>query len=286
MTQATPDPLPPGSLLGGRYRVERAIASTTTGAVYAAVDTRDQRPVALKAIWPAYLDAVGDSLLQRFVREAHVSAALPNPHIVPALGGAFDPETRIPYVVMPLLLGRDLGRWLDEIAPLPPVVAVRIALQAAQGLRLAHDYGIVHRDIKPSNLFLEEREGGRIVVRVSDFGVAKIKPVDEQHITRTGNLLGSPVYMSPEQLIRPRDVDGRADVWSLAMTLYHALAGQAPLAAVKSFTDLVLTLSQQDIPSLQQAAPWVDPALARVVHGALLRTLDARCPSMDALIDA
>ena len=286
MAQASPDPLPPGTLLGGRYRVERAIATTTTGAVYAAADTRDQHMVALKAIWPSYLDAVGDSILQRFVREAHVSAALPSSHIVPVLNGAVDPDTRIPYIVMPLLHGHDLGHWLEQVAPLPPVIAVRIAMQAAHGLRLAHDYGIVHRDIKPSNIFLDEQPEGRVVVRVSDFGVAKIKPVDEHHITRTGNLLGSPVYMSPEQLMRPQDVDPRADIWSLGMTLYHMLAGHAPLAAVKSFTDLVLMLSQEDIAPIQKAAPWIDPALARVVHGALIRSVSDRCPSIDAFFEA
>jgi serine/threonine-protein kinase len=186
---------------------------------------------------------------------------------------------------MPLLRGRDLESWFNERAPLDPAVAVRILLQAGDGLRMAHEYGIVHRDIKPSNIFLEE-QGDELVVRVSDFGVAKIKPVDEQHITRTGSLLGSPLYMAPEQMLRPHDVDPRADVWSLAMTLYHALAGQAPLARCKNFTDLVLTLSQKEIPPLQDLAPWVDPRLARVIHGALIRDVNARCPGLDAFLEA
>ncbi|MCU0659212.1 MAG: serine/threonine protein kinase [Polyangiaceae bacterium] len=279
------DLLPDGSLLGGRYRVLRKLGPTTMGAVVAAEDTRSGEQVALKVIWPSYLEALGDALLKRFVREAHVSAALPSPHIVPVLSGAIDPSTRIPYIVMPLLQGRDLDAWLRDRSPLAPEIAVRIALQAGQGLKLAHEYGIVHRDIKPSNIFLEEKDD-ELVVRVSDFGVAKIKPVDEQHITRTGSLLGSPVYMAPEQMIRPKDVDPRADVWSLAMTLFHALAGQAPLARCKSFADLVLALSQHPIPSLQELAPWVGKDLARAVHGALLRDLDARCPSIDAFLEA
>ena len=286
MTEAErQEPLPEGSVLGGRYRITRLIGPTAMGAVYAAEDTRCGEEVAIKVIWPSYLDLLGDGLLKRFVREAHVSAALPSPHLVPVLSGAIDPATHIPYIVMPLLRGRDLESWFNERAPLDPAVAVRVILQAGAGLRMAHEYGIVHRDIKPSNLFLEE-QGDELVVRVSDFGVAKIKPVDEQHITRTGSLLGSPLYMAPEQMIRPHDVDPRADVWSLAMTLYHALTGQTPLAKCKSFTDLVLTLSQQEIPPLQDTAPWVDPGLARVIHGALIRDVNARCPGLDAFLEA
>jgi len=285
MANAGPEDLPEGSLLGGRYRVGKKLGPTSMGAVFAAEDTRKNIEVALKVIWPSYLEALGDGLLKRFVREAHVSAALPSPHIVPVLSGAIDPATQVPYVVMPLLRGRDLEKWLDEAAPLDPCVAVRIAVQAGLGLRLAHEYGIVHRDIKPSNIFLEEREGF-LLARVSDFGVAKIKPVDEQHITRTGSLLGSPIYMAPEQLVRPQDVDPRADVWSLAMTLYHMLAGKAPLGHIKSFADLVLALTQQSLPPLQDLAPWVSPGLATVVHGALQRGVDDRCPSIDAFLEA
>lgn len=263
----------------------RQIGPTAMGAVYAAEDTSTHTDVALKVIWPSYLELLGDALLKRFVREAHVSAALPSPHLVPVLSGAIDPATRIPYIVMPLMRGRDLESWFSECAPLAPAVAVRIAIQAGIGLRMAHEYGIVHRDIKPSNIFLEE-QGDALVVRVSDFGVAKIKPVDEQHITRTGSLLGSPIYMAPEQMTRPKEVDPRADIWSLAMTLYHALAGQAPLSKCKNFTDLVLTLAQKEIPALQDLAPWIEPGLARVVHGGLLRDPAARCPSVDAFLEA
>jgi eukaryotic-like serine/threonine-protein kinase len=226
---------------------------------------------------------------------------------VPVLDGAIDPDTGTPFLVMPMMRGEDLESLLARSAPLAPEVAVRIAIQAARGLRVAHEFGVVHRDVKPSNIFLDatpaaaaERAPGAdgppgrgageageaVTARVCDFGIAKIKPVDERHITRTGAVLGSPIYMSPEQLVNARAVDPRADVWSLGMTLYHALAGAPPLASISGFTELVLTLTSKDIPSLQEAAPWIDPGLARVVHGTLLRDVEARCPSMDALIAA
>ena len=99
-------------------------------------------------------------------------------------------------------------------------------------------------------------------------------------------MLGSPLYMAPEQMMRPKDVDPRADVWSLGMTLFHGLAGQAALAKCRNFTELVMAISRQPIPALQELAPWVDPGLARVVHGALIREVEARCPSLDLFLDA
>jgi serine/threonine-protein kinase len=144
--------------------------------------------------------------------------------------------------------------------------------------------GVVHRDVKPSNLFLCSMPGGRIDVRICDFGAAKI--FGGQQLTHAGAVVGTPLFIAPEQLRSSRDADARADVWSLGMTLYFALAGVAALESVRSFGQLVTILANGDIPHLQKTAPWVPPQLARVVHGTLIAKTDARCPSMKELAAA
>jgi serine/threonine-protein kinase len=183
---------------------------------------------------------------------------------------------------MPLLSGEDLSAALERVRVLPPAVAVRITLQAARGLGAAHAAGVVHRDVKPSNLFLVDDGSGVLTVRVADFGLAKI-PGGPDSLTSTGAFLGTPHYVSPEQATNAKSADARTDVWSLAMTLYHALTGAPAFARTSSFMALVLELTGNPVPSLQDAAPWVPPEIARVVHGALIRDPDLRCPSMGEL---
>jgi len=136
----------------------------------------------------------------------------------------------------------------------------------------------VHRDVKPSNLFLCTTPDGRVDVRVCDFGAAKI--FGGQQLTHAGAVVGTPLFIAPEQLRSARDADARADVWSLGMSLYFALAGVAALEHVRSFGQLVTVLTTGDIPHLQKAAPWVPAQLARVVHATLLVKPEARCPSV------
>jgi len=137
--------------------------------------------------------------------------------------------------------------------------------------------------VKPSNLFLED-EGGRIVVKVADFGLAKVFDDAVQSLTASGRFMGTPHYVSPEQATNAKRVDLRTDVWSLAMSLYHALAGVPAFARVKSFMQLVLDLTGPNgVRPLQDAAPWIDPSLARVVHGALVADPELRCPNMTEL---
>ncbi|RYE90761.1 MAG: serine/threonine protein kinase, partial [Myxococcales bacterium] len=239
--------------------------------------------LAVKVLIDSSVQALNSGAWARFVREAQVSSSLSSPHIVQVYGGGLDPEAGTAYLAMEFLEGEDLDTLIGRVGPLHPQVAVRLVRQAARGLMVAHEAGIVHRDIKPSNLFLR-RQTGEIVVKVCDFGIAKVHPtVDQQQLTGTGHVLGSPVYMAPEQLLSSKGVDGRADVWSLAMTLYHALAGQAPLGEMTGFTELVLALTTQPVRPLQEAAPWVSAGLAAVVHGALLRDPEARCPSVAEL---
>jgi serine/threonine-protein kinase len=155
--------------------------------------------------------------------------------------------------------------------------------QLLGALAATHALGIVHRDVKPSNLFLETSKDGAVVVRVCDFGLAKVTDPTTS-LTGSGTFLGTPHYVSPEQATNAKRVDARSDVWSLAMSLYHALAGVSAFAGVKSFMQLVLELTgPAGVPSVQDKAPWIDPHLARVVHGALVTDPAQRCPSVDEL---
>ena len=280
--------LPPhmraGTIIGGRYEVVRPLGAGAMGVVLV-VKTSDGRHLALKVLQQLSSSLDGEEGLQRFLREARVSSSINSPHVVPVVDSGFDPITSAPFLVMTLLHGGDLAMCLEKVRCLHPTVAVRIVCQAAKGLKAAHVAGVIHRDVKPQNLFLTQSAVGDVVVKVCDFGIAKpATPV--QALTSSGSMLGTPLYMAPEQLQDSKTVDPRVDVWSLAMTLYEALAGEPAHGGARNLSELVVGLIQGDTPPLQDRAPWVDPALATVVHGALLRELSARCPSMAAFADA
>jgi serine/threonine-protein kinase len=182
-----------------------------------------------------------------------------------------------PFMVMDLLHGEGLGDLLGRLGPVAPELALRIAAQAAEGLRKAHQAGVVHRDIKPANLFLARAEAGRRVVKLLDFGVAKVKldwAVSDEAggLTRTGAVLGSPLYMAPEQARGSRKVDDRADLWSLGVVLYRALAGRVPNQEIDALGELIIAICTQPPESIRDVAPGVPKEIAAVVHRAL--TLD------------
>jgi serine/threonine protein kinase len=251
------------------------------GAVYEA-DAGGQR-FAVKVLHERPIGSNGDATLARFVREAQVTSTLSSPHVVPTYDGGIDHVLGLPYLVMPLLHGEDLDSLIGRVGPLHPTVAVRLVLQAAHGIMAAHAAGVIHRDIKPQNIFLDQ-QAGVVTAKVCDFGLAKA----EQHaaLTATGSMLGSPLYMAPEQIVSARKADLRADVWSLGMTLYHALCGAPAHHEMSSFAELAIALTSRDVPHLQEIAPWIDPALAVIVHGTLLRDVHVRCPSIGSLYRA
>jgi len=250
------------------------------GTVYAASDASGRR-FALKTLFAP--DAAQERRA-RFLREAEVCATLRHHNIVPVVDHGVDAATEIPYLVMPLLEGKDLASVLADVGALDPAVSVAVCVQACDGLSAAHARGVVHRDVKPSNLFLETAEG-HVVVKVTDFGLAKthgdriIRPGSGGALTGTGRFMGTPQYVSPEQAVSAKHVDARSDVFSLAMSLYHALSGAPAFAYVRSFMGLVLEITARESPHIQDVAPWVPPSVARIVHAALLRDPDARCPS-------
>lgn len=256
------------------------------GKVYEARHTSSGKRCAVKL-----LNAPGSSqdleIVQRFVREARACSVLESDHVVEVFDSGFDAESDTHYMVMELLQGEDLEKVVKRSAPLPPSVAARIALQAATGLAKAHRMGILHRDLKPANLFLAERDSGEIVVKILDFGVAKVRVESSLAIsgalTRTGHLLGTPLYMSPEQIRGDADLDGRSDVWSLGVVLFEMLSGVSPFATKTSFGELMVSILTMDLPWLQDLAPWVDPKLAAITHRAMSRSLEQRYPDAEAL---
>ncbi len=287
--------LAPGTSLGPGYVVTRRLGGGAMGSVYEAHAAGGAR-VAIKVLQsPSKPGGPGDAEERRarFLREAAVSATLRHPNVVPVLDHGIDDERSLPYLVMPLLEGEDLAAVLDRVGTLEPETAIAIIVQACEGLAAAHARGVVHRDVKPSNLFLERTGDGNLVtVRVTDFGLAKALDGSPDGagaaggrgaLTATGRFMGTPQYVSPEQAISAKHVDLRTDVYSLAMSLYHALSGRPAFAHVRSFMGLVLELTAHEAPHLQSAAPWVSPAVTRIVHAALLRDPRLRCPSASEL---
>jgi serine/threonine protein kinase len=277
-----------GSRVGERYTLERVLGRGAMGSVYRARDTAGAH-FALKILVATGKGGKGPKAdagerRARFVREAAVCATIEHPNVVPVLDHGIDAATDVPYLVMPLLEGEDLAAVLDRVRCLDPEVAVALVVQACAGLEAVHARGIVHRDVKPSNLFLEN-VGTHVVVKVTDFGLAKAfdASTDRGALTATGRFMGTPQYVSPEQAVSAKHVDVRSDVFSLAMSLYHALSGAPAFSYVRSFMGLVLELTSREAPSLQDAAPWVPAPVARIVHGALLRDPGERCPSVGEL---
>ena len=266
--------------MGERYTLEHALGSGAMGSVYRVHDASGAL-FAVKTLLAPPSKGDAEERRARFLREAALCATIEHPHVVPVVDHGIDGPTDVPYLVMPLLDGEDLAAVLDRVGALEPDVAVALAVQACEGLAAVHARGIVHRDVKPSNLFLERR-GDEVTVKVTDFGLAKTyePSPDRRALTATGRFMGTPQYVSPEQAVSAKHVDARSDVFSLAMSLYHALAGAPAFAYVRSFMGLVLEITSREAPPLQDKAPWVPPAVARIVHGALLKDPQVRCPSV------
>ena len=272
--------LTPGLLIDERYRVERAIGEGGMGAVYAARDERSGGSVALKVL----LDTDDPTLRKRFLREAKIAATLTSEH-VPRIFGTGELEDGTPYMLMELLEGEDLWDVVHRRGPLAPEQAVDYVLQAGEALREAHALGMVHRDVKPSNLFLATRADGTRIVKLLDFGISKpalstTAPVTQ--LTQTGSVLGSPEYMSPEQLVSSSDVDGRSDIWSLGATLHELLTGH-PAFAGNTLAEVVSAIMRDPPSSLREVRPDTPSDLEAVLRRCLEKDPELRYQSIDEM---
>ncbi len=282
MASANVATLPPDAVIGGKYRVLRVLGSGGMGAVYEAENTWTKRHVAVKLMHPEANEE--PDYARRFTQEAQSAGRLSHENVVEVLDMGKDPDNKGLFIVYEFMEGEDLRHRLHGRGRLGPREALMLLTPVMEALVVVHGHGIVHRDLKPENIFLAETARG-ITPKIIDFGIAKVTAPDLIGAVRTatGEMIGTPSYMSPEQVTGEADIDARADVWSIAVVLYECLSGQRPFTAdsVGMFVTEVLTGRPRP---LDQACPGLPPSLVKAVHGALLPR-DQRYPSMQAFLD-
>ncbi len=282
MASANVATLPPDAVIGGKYRVIRVLGSGGMGAVYEAENTWTRRHVAVKLMHPEANEE--PEYARRFTQEAQSAGRLSHENIVEVLDMGKDPDNKGLFIVYEFMVGEDLRHRLQGRGRLGAREALTLLTPVMEALVVVHGHGIVHRDLKPENIYLAETARG-ITPKIIDFGIAKVTAPDLIGAVRTatGEMIGTPSYMSPEQVTGEADIDARADVWSMGVVLYECLSGQRPFTAdsVGMFVTEVLTGRPRP---LDQACPGLPPALVKAVHGALLPR-DQRYPSMQAFLD-
>ncbi|MEO7332046.1 MAG: serine/threonine-protein kinase, partial [Minicystis sp.] len=274
----------PGQVLAGKYRVERVLGEGGMGVVIAALHLQLDRRVALKFLRPELTQS--REVVLRFSNEARNVGKIESEHVAKVLDvGVL--EDGAPYMVMEYLEGTDLSDLLHKTGPVPVHDACEYILQACEAIAEAHGHGIIHRDLKPANLFLTKGQSGEPVVKVLDFGVSKVLDLatdDDTNpggrvrgrdradsvVTKISDLLGSPSYMAPEQIVSARDADVRSDVWSLGVILFRLISGKAPFHGA-SLGELIQGIMHAPIPNLRDAKPDVPQGLEHVVGRCLER---------------
>lgn len=283
----TPDDaqvLEPGTILGDKYVVESCLAQGGMGTIYYATNLDLEAPVALK-VMRRFGEGADDEIFERTIQEAKLAAKLRGEHIARVLDAGRLADGG-PYIVMEYLDGKDLRQLLDDGGPLDVSQAVHFIQQACIGLAEAHDHGIVHRDLKPENLFLAYRPDGSTIVKLLDFGISKSKVrTTGRRLTGPNSVLGSPDYMSPEQLDRPETVDERADVWALGCVLFELLTGATPFEGSTPAVTCSRAL-QCPMPSIRERRPEVPDRLEQVVRRCLEKDRVARFASVAVLSHA
>jgi len=271
----------PGTVLLGKYRVERELGSGGMGVVLEATHLALGHVVAIKLLNPALV--LSSDIVTRFVREARIAATLPSEHVA-RVSDVGQTEAGAPYLVMERLYGHDLEAELTRRGQLPITEAVDLALEACEGIAAAHAQGLVHRDLKPANLFLSERPLRPRVLKVLDFGLSKEAPGHNASITGTDAVFGTPQYMSPEQIQSTKNVDARSDQHALGMILYEMLAGAPPYEA-ESITQLIVVIATQPPPRVRVRRPDVPLPLEEAIVRALAKRPNERFPDVGAFAE-
>jgi serine/threonine-protein kinase len=254
-----------GDVLAGKYRVDRVLGVGGMGVVVAAHHLQLDDPVAIKFLLP---DTLGNKeAVARFAREARAAVKIKSEHVarVTDVGKL---ENGAPYMVMEYLEGGDLSTWVSHRGALPVEQAVDFLLQACEAIAEAHALGIVHRDLKPANLFVARLPGGVQSVKVLDFGISKLTGLSgsgsQSSATKTSTLMGSPLYMSPEQMQSSKDVDARGDIWALGVILYELVTGKSPFLA-DTMPELILKIMSSEPPPLRNLRPDAPDGLEAVI---------------------
>jgi serine/threonine protein kinase len=272
-----------GDILAGKYRVDRVLGVGGMGVVVAAHHVHLDEYVAIKFLLP---DALSNAeAVARFDREARAAVKIKSEHVARVIDvGKL--ENGAPYMIMEYLDGKDLGAWVAERGPLPVEQAVEFVLQACEAIAEAHAIGIVHRDLKPANLFCIRRPDGGYSIKVLDFGISKATGMGSgMGMTGTQAVMGSPLYMSPEQMESSKGVDPRADIWALGVVLFELVAGRVPFDGM-AITELVLKIVTAPPPTLHGTHAGIPPGLDPVIQKCLEKKRDQRYQNVSEFANA
>ena len=275
-----------GEVLVDKYCVEKVLGVGGMGVVVAARHLQLDTSVAIKILLPGMIG--NQEAVARFAREARAAIEMRGEHVARIFDVGTLP-TGAPYLVMELLQGADLRKMLDEQGPLSVEDAVDFVVQACAAVAEAHGLGIVHRDLKPANLFCVQRPDGRRAIKVLDFGISKVtgplwmSPLEP--LTVAAAVMGTPSYMSPEQLEAPHTVDSRTDVWALGVILYELLTGKAPFEG-STLPQVSVRIAVRPPPPLRQLRPNIPPGLAAAIDTCLEKDRERRYPGVIELARA
>lgn len=272
------------ALVGGKYRLHRLIGAGAMGQVWSAENERTGREVAVKLLLRS-----DDELRARLASEARAYGRIRQRNVIEILD-VVETDDGDPVLIMPLLSGETLRQRLKRTKTLPEPECARIGRDIARALAATHALSIVHRDLKPTNVFLQpEPDQDEDRVLVLDFGVAKNLAQSDGHQTQQGGRIGSPLYMSPEQ-VAGRPVDHRADIWALGVLLFEMLSGERPFKG--GAAEVMVQVLKADIPRVETLAPYASPALAKLITSCMVRRREDRADSaadlakrLDALIE-
>jgi serine/threonine-protein kinase len=280
-----PEGVRPGDILAGKYRVERVLGAGGMGVVVAAHHIQLDEKVALKFLLPQALG--NEEAVNRFVREARAAVKIKSEHVA-RVSDVGQLETGAPYMVMEYLDGTDLQVLLTQQGPLPIDQAAEFILQACEAIAEAHALGIVHRDLKPANLFVIRRADGLLSIKVLDFGISKaLAPGggSQGGMTRTTAIVGSPLYMSPEQMTSSKSVDPRTDIWSLGIILFELVTGRPPFEG-DDMMGLMMKIATGVPTSLLALRPDAPRAFEEVVMRCLEKDRERRVQNVGELATA
>ena len=272
----------PGEILAGKYRIERVLGAGGMGVVVAAHHIELDERVAIKFLLPQAVKS--PEAVARFTREARAAIKIKSHHVA-RITDVGTLESGAPYMVMEYLEGQDLSAMVRERGALPVAEAVELVIQACDAIAEAHALGIVHRDLKPANLFCVQGADGLPAVKVLDFGISKVTTLDGLDMTRTTAVMGSPFYMSPEQMTSAKSVDARADIWALGVVLYELLAGRPPFQG-ETLPELSVRIATETPPPLRNYRPDLPDGIEQVILRCLEKDREQRYANVAELVSA